>query len=127
MPLLETTCQQRPCSPFALDNITQRLIDPVHGGYVEAVHVEDARRLMVENERLRSTIYHLTDTLGFAVDMAKANHAALIAEVDRRMTPVKPNNPHQATAVLPETFPCRECGKPGLGIPNAICPICGGE
>lgn len=27
----------------------------------------------------------------------------------------------------PANFPCRECGKPGLGIPNAICPICGGE
>ncbi len=24
-------------------------------------------------------------------------------------------------------YPCRECGKGDLGIPDAICPICGGE
>lgn len=85
------SCAAAAGSPLVLSEITQRLIDPVHGGYVDAVHVEDARMILAENKRLRSTIYHLTDTLGFAVDMAKANHAALIAEVDRRMTPTKAN------------------------------------
>ncbi len=28
---------------------------------------------------------------------------------------------------LPKEYPCRECGKMGLGIPDAICPICGGK
>lgn len=28
---------------------------------------------------------------------------------------------------MPDGYPCRECGKGDLGIPDAICPICGGE
>lgn len=36
---------------------------------------------------------------------------------------------HAATGkvVWRKSYPCRECGMMGLDIPNAICPICGGE
>lgn len=77
------------CSPFDLSEITQRLIDPVHGGEVEAVHVEDARMMLNEIHRLASNLTHVIDTLGYAVDKFQSNHLRLINEVNRRMRPTE--------------------------------------
>lgn len=77
------------CSPFKLNEITQRLIDPVHGGEVEAVHVEDARLMLKEIHRLASNLTHVIDTLGYAVDKSKSNHLRLINEINSRMRPTE--------------------------------------
>lgn len=77
------------CSPFELDEITQRLIDPVHGGEVEAVHVEDARLMLKEICRLAANLSHVIDVLGYAVDKSQSNHLRLINEINRRMRPTE--------------------------------------
>ena len=41
---------------MTLSEITQRLVDPVHGGYVEAVHIDDVRLLLNESESMKAAI-----------------------------------------------------------------------
>jgi hypothetical protein len=72
-----------------LDEITQRLIDPVHGGEVEAVHVEDVRLMLKEFQRLAANLTHVIDTLGYAVDKSQSNHLRLINAINRRMRPTE--------------------------------------